>query len=177
MHTRVLIVSLAVALPTAAACGRSSSDQPQSAANVAQAGGPAKVDKAADEAALRATFQKMTELLMAGDPQAFAAHFMEDGLELTPGMPPAKGPAAVSKVFASVLASMKNLKISFGEPAVTVGDAGDLAVLETPYRMTYTDGKGKPAEDHGSSVTVFKKVNGQWKILYDTNVSEVAPGQ
>ena len=72
---------------------------------------------------------------------------------------------------------MKNLKITFGEPAVSSAGAGDLAVLQTSYRTTYTDPKGKAAEDHGSSMTVFKKVNGQWKILYDTNVSEVAPAQ
>jgi uncharacterized protein (TIGR02246 family) len=159
------------------ACGRSSSDRTQTGASVAQAGGAAKVDKAADEAALRATFQKMTGELMAGDTTAFAAHFLEDGLEIMPGTPPAKGPAAVAKELASVLASMKNVKITFGEPAVTIADAGDLAVLATQYRMTYVDAKRKAMEDHGSSMTVFKKVNGQWQILYDTNVSEVAPGQ
>lgn len=177
MRSRTLTVLVALAIPIAAACGRPSSDRTQSGANVAQAGGAATVDKAADEAALRATFQKMTEQLMTGDAAAFAAPFMDDGVEITPGMPPVTGPDAVGKEFASMLASMKNLKISFSDAVVTVADAGDLAVLKALYRMSYTDAKGKPGEDHGTSMTVFKKVNGQWKILYDTNVSEVAPGQ
>ena len=41
--------------------------------------------------------------------------------------------------------------------------------------MTYVDAKGKQAEDHGTTLTVFKKVNGQWKVLIDTNISEVPP--
>lgn len=177
MRRRDLTVLLAVAISAVAACGRSSSDQVQGGGNVAQAGSAARVDKAAEAAALRAMFQTMVTQLMAGDTKAFAASFMEDGLELMPGMPPAKGPDAVGKEFATVVASMKNLKISFGDPAVTLSDAGDLAVLEAPYRMTYTDSKGKPQEDHGASMTVYKKVNGQWQVLYDTNISEVAPGQ
>ncbi len=175
MRSRALVMLAAVAAPIAAACGRSSSDQTQGGANVAQAGGAAKVDEAADEAAVRAIFQKMTSAIMAGDTKAFASLFMAEGLEMMAGAPPAKGPDAVSKEFASVLASMKNVKIDFSDPAVTVADAGDLAVLETPYRMTYIDGKGKSQEDHGSSMTVFRKLNGQWQVLYDTNISEVAP--
>jgi uncharacterized protein (TIGR02246 family) len=115
--------------------------------------------------------------LAAGDASAAAALFMDDGVEVMPGMPPAQGRDAVKKAFASVFASMKNLNLSMGNVIVTVADAGDLAVVKAPYRMTYTDAKGKKADDHGTSMTVFQKVNGQWKILYDTNVSEVAPPQ
>jgi len=92
-----------------------------------------------------------------------------------PGAPPTQGPAAVTKEFAAALATMKNLNASVGDIVVTVSDAGDLAVVKAPYRMSFTDPKGKKAEDHGTTMTVFKKVNGQWKILYDTNISEVAP--
>ena len=175
MNPRGLAVLAAVVIPIAAGCGRSSSDRMQGGANVAQAGTAAKVDKAAEEVALRAMFQNMVGQITSGDTKAFAASFADDALELMPGMPPAKGPDAVGKQFASVVASMKNLKIDFGDPAVTISGAGDLAVLEAPYRMTYTDTKGKSQEDHGSSMTVYKKVNGRWQILYDTNISQVAP--
>lgn len=176
MRRRILTVWLVVAIPGAAACGGSANNATQSGAGVAQAGAPAKVDKAADEAALRAIYQKMTGAFAAGD-TSFAALFADDGVEMMPGMAPAQGPDAVKKEIASVLASMKNLNMSMGDAVVTVADAGDLAVVKAPYHMTYTDAKGKKAEDHGTSMTVFKKVNGQWKILYDTNASEVAPPQ
>jgi uncharacterized protein (TIGR02246 family) len=142
---------------------------------VAQAGAAAAGSKAADEAALRAMYEKMPGQIVAGDTAAMIADFLDDGVEIMPGAPAAKGHPAISKLYASVLASMKNLNVSFGEILVTVADGGDLAVVKAPYRMSFIDPKGKKAEDHGTSMTVLKKVNGQWKILYDTNVSEVAP--
>lgn len=91
-------------------------------------------------------------------------------------MPPAKGREPVKKELASVVASMKDLKLEMiGDADVTVADRGDPAVVRAPYRMSYIDAKRKPIADHGTSLTVFKKVDGQWKILIDTNVSEVAP--
>lgn len=175
MRRRILSVWLVVAIPVVVACGRSSGDATQSSAAVAQAGAPAKADKAADEAALRAIYQKMPAQVAAGDTAGIAALFMDSGVEITPGMPPAQGRDAVAKAFASVMASAKDLNFSIGDAVVTVADAGDLAVIKAPYRMTYTAAKGKKAEDHGTTMTVFQKVNGQWKILYDLNVSEVAP--
>jgi uncharacterized protein (TIGR02246 family) len=169
---RRIAVWLAVALPVAAACGGSSSNGAQ---NVAQAGAAAGADKAADEAALRAIYQKLPSQIMAADTSAIGALFLDDGFEIMPGAPATQGHAAVTKEFAAALASMKNLNISVGDAVVTVADAGDLAVIKAPYRMTYTDPKGRKTDDHGTTITVFKKVNGQWKVLYDTNISEVAP--
>ena len=176
MRGRILTMSLAMTIPILAACGGSSSNATQGGAGVAQAGAAAKTDKAADEAALRAIYQKISGQFAAGD-SGYAALFADDGVEIMPGMPPTQGPEAAKKQVASVLASMKNLNLTMGDAVVTVADAGDLAVVKAPYHLTYTDPKGKKAEDHGTSMTVFKKVNGQWKILYDTNASDVAPPQ
>jgi uncharacterized protein (TIGR02246 family) len=175
MRRRIVTVWLVVAIPALAACGGSSNSASQGGAGVAQAGGPAKADKAADEAALRAIYQKMPGQVMSGDTAAFGALFGNDGIELMPGAPPAQGAQAVNKELVSALGMMKNLSMSMGDVVVTVAEAGDLAVVRAPYHMTYTDPKGKKAEDHGSSMTVFHKVDGQWKILYDLNVSETAP--
>ena len=51
MRRRILTVLLAAGIPVAAACSGSSNNATQSGAGVAQSGEPAKVDKAADEAA------------------------------------------------------------------------------------------------------------------------------
>ena len=175
MRRHIAVWLLAVALPVATACGSSSSNAAQSGTAVAQAGAPSATDKAADEAALRALYQKFPGQLMSGDTASSSALFMDDGVEIMPGMPPTQGRPAVAKLFANLLASMKNLNLTMGDVVVTVADAGDLAVVKAPYRMSFDDAKGKKTEDHGTSMTVFKKVNGQWRILYDTNISEVAP--
>ena len=135
----------------------------------------AKVDKSADEAAIRAIYQKMPEQLNTGNTAAVSALFADDGTEIMAGMPLTKGRDAVQKMMTTVFSSMKDLKLSVGASNVTVSDAGDLAVIEAPYQMSWTDAKGKKVDDHGTTMTIFKKVNGQWKILYDTNISEVAP--
>lgn len=170
---RRIAVLLAIALPLAAACGGSAGNGAQ--AGVAQAGAAAGADRAADEAALRAIYQKLPAQVVAGDTAAIGALFPDDGVEIMAGMPPAQGRAAVAKQFAAVFASMKNLNITFSDAVVTVAESGDLAVIKAPYQMSYADAKGKKASDHGTTMTVFKKINGQWKVLYDTNISEVAP--
>jgi uncharacterized protein (TIGR02246 family) len=174
MRRSIQLVGLAASISVAAACGGSSNRATQSG-EVAQAGGPAKADKAADEASLRAIYQKMPSQLMAADTAAVGALFADDGVEVMPGAPPTSGREAIKKEFASTFMSMKNLKLTIGDLAITVADAGDLAVVKAPYRTTYVDAKGKPAEDRGTTLTVFKKVNGQWKILIDSNISEVPP--
>ena len=168
-------VWLAASILAVTACGQSGTSTSQGG-SVALAGGPAKTDKAADEAALRAIYQKMPGQLMSADTAAFGALFADDGVEIMPGMPPAKGREAVKKELVSVVTSMKDLKLEMvGDADITVADAGDLAVVKAPYRMSYLDAKRKPIEDHGTSLTVFKKVDGKWKILIDTNISEVPP--
>ena len=174
MRRRMAVAALlAIALPVVAACSGTAGNGAQS--TVAQTGAATGTDKAADEAALRAIYQKMPAQVTSGDTAAFGALFLDEGIEMMAGMPSTQGRAAVTKEFASLLASMKNLNMTIGDIAVTVADAGDLAVVKAPYQMSYTDAKGKKVTDHGTTMTVFKKVSGQWKILYDTNVSEVPP--
>lgn len=176
MRRHQRMVWLATSIVVAMACSQSGSNAAQSG-SVAQAGGPAKADKAADEAALRAIYQKMPGQLASADTSAIGALFLDDGVEIMSGMPVAKGREAVKKELVSVVASMKNLKLEIGDADVTVADAGDLAAVKAPYRMSWADAKGKPVTDHGTSLTIFKKVNGQWRILIDTNISEVPPAQ
>jgi ketosteroid isomerase-like protein len=53
---------------------------------------------------------------------------------------------------------------------VGVADSGDLAY----ERGTWTydpDGAGDAPEQHGEYLTVWKKIDGQWKALYDTGTT------
>jgi hypothetical protein len=60
---------------------------------------------------------------MAGDASWFGGLFTDDGVEITPGMPPTQGPEAVTKEFASILAAQKNLKLNVGDVRVTIADS------------------------------------------------------
>lgn len=175
MRRGILMSFPSLLVPLLMSCGNAKdvAAKSDSAATVAGASS-AKTDKSADEAAIRAIYQKMEEHMNAGSAADISALFADDGTEIMSGMPSTKGRVAIQKEMTTVFSSMKNLKVSIGASNVTVSDAGDLAVIEAPYQMSSTDPKGKKVADHGTTMTIFKKVNGEWKILYDTNISAVA---
>ena len=174
MHSRTLVFTVAALAPFLAACSGASRDAAD-ARSVMQAGAPAKTDKSADEAAIRAIYAKFLPAFAAGDAAAIAAPFADDGVEIQAGAPAAKGREAIQKMYAGLFSSMKNVTVRLGDLSVHVADAGDFAIVEGPFQMSFTDAKGKKQEDRGTTLTVFRKINGEWKVLYDTNVSEVAP--
>jgi ketosteroid isomerase-like protein len=164
---------LAIFVFAAAACNSEKGD----AAKAPGAAAAPKVDKSGDEAILRGFLQKAPQFAASNTVDSIAVMLADDGVEIMPGAPPAKGPEAARKLMSATFGSLKNLKMVLGDIEVHVSDSGDLAVAKAPYSFTAADAKGKPQQDHGTSLTVFKKVNGQWKMLYDTNISEVAPPQ
>jgi uncharacterized protein (TIGR02246 family) len=174
MRSRTLVLMVAALAPVISAC-TGGADNSSKSANVAQAGGPAKTDKAADEAAIRAIYQTFPSFFYVGDAAGFVAVFADDGVEIAAGAPVAKGRDAIQKMYSGLFSSMKNANVTFGNLSVRVADAGDFATVEGPYQMSFTDAKGKKQQDHGTTLTVFQKINGAWKILYDTALSEVAP--
>jgi ketosteroid isomerase-like protein len=67
--------------------------------------------------------------------------------------------------------------LSTTSTAKMIAEAGDMAVDVGTYTFNGTDPKGKPMTDNGKYTTVFKKVNGEWKIAVDMFSSNVpVPG-
>src|SRR5512140_2188367 len=148
MRSRIL--TLALVVPVAVACSAGSNDA--KGPGVVQAGAAAKVDKAADEAAIRAIYQKFAALYTAGNSAGIAAAFADDGIEIQAGAPAARGREAIQKMLTGMFASMKITSLNTDGLAVNVADAGDLATVEGPYRFSFTDVKGKKQEDHGTTL-------------------------
>jgi uncharacterized protein (TIGR02246 family) len=173
MRTRIgpafTLLSLAFA---SAAC-----NQPRTtgmARDTAAAAAP-KVDKQAEEQAIRDISRKWEQMFNAKDSSGIAALFAADGYEMPPNAKAMKGPEEVSKGIGEMFRASKDLKITFPASSVTVADAGDLAAEHGTYKLSFTGPKGKKIEDNGNYVTVWTKVDGQWKVLADINSSEV-PG-
>jgi ketosteroid isomerase-like protein len=60
------------------------------------------------------------------------------------------------------------VSISWSVSKVEVARAGDLAYLIGVYQMTSKDPQGKPVNDHGKLVEVWKKQpDGKWKTVAD----------
>ena len=55
---------------------------------------------------------------------------------------------------------------------IRVAAAGDLAFQTGEYRTTGIGPKGD-GEDKGNFVTVWKKVNGEWKVAHDISANSM----
>ena len=108
------------------------------------------------------------------DTSGMGALFAADGYEMPPNSKAMKGPDEVRKGTAEMFRATPDFKVTFEPSTITVADAGDLAAERGTYKLSFTGPKGKKIEDHGNYVTVWKKVDGQWKVLSDINSSEVS---
>ncbi|MFL5494302.1 MAG: YybH family protein [Gemmatimonadales bacterium] len=179
MRTRIgpafTLLSLAFA---SAACNRprtSAMARDTSMARDTAAAAAPRVDKNAEEQAIKDIGRKWEKMFADRDTSGIAALFADDGYEMPPNTKAMKGPEEIRKGTGAMVRTTKDLKLTFEPSTITVSDAGDLAAERGTYKLSFTGSRGKKIEDHGNYVTVWKKVDGQWKVLSDINSSEV-PG-
>jgi uncharacterized protein (TIGR02246 family) len=125
------------------------------------------VDAAAIKSAIEGINQKYAAAVAARDTDAVAGLYAVDGRTLPPNGPRADGHDAIRALWAHFL-STPGLNLTFSSSDLTISEAGDMAVDVGAYHMTMDGPKGKPIEDVGKYVTIFKKVGDEWKISVDT---------
>ena len=137
---------------------------------------PAAVDTAAMTASLDSLNKAFIAAVAARDTNAVAAMYSDDAHVLPANMPRADGRDAIRAMWAGMLKTPGLvLNLTASQPMFT--EAGDMIIDIGGYAMKMTDKKGKPMEDIGKYVTIFKKVDGSWKIVVDTfNSDKAAPG-
>lgn len=172
MRPRTAALALLVA-PLVAACTANEAAIADTSTPPAAVAAPAAANTKADEDSIRALNVRWKQMLASKDTAGIGALFADDGAEFSPGMPPARGPAAVSRNYGGMFRMGKDVNLSFDAVDVAVAQSGDLAVERGTYRLSWTDDKGKAISDHGNYVTALKKVNGQWKVLADIVSTEV----
>ena len=90
-----------------------------------------------------------------------AAMYADDAKVMAPGSATVSGRAAIQAFFAEEVKQGGTNTLTTGE----VLDGGTYAIAIGGYVATGPDGKHL---DHGSYVTIYKKVNGAWMIYRDT---------
>ena len=65
------------------------------------------------------------------------------------------------------------LELTADPTSKVFSEAGDLVVDIGTYRMKMLGPKGKPVEDVGKYVAVYRRSAGQWKIVVDTFNSDL----
>jgi uncharacterized protein (TIGR02246 family) len=117
------------------------------------------------EADLRAQTEKMDraweKAYNAGDAAALTALYTKDAKVMAPGAEMASGTSAIQKLFAADVAQGAKNTLTLGD----VVGFGDYALETGTFVATSAEGKHL---DHGSFMTLLKKVDGGWKIHRDT---------
>ena len=129
-----------------------------------------KVDIAAEEKAIRDVSTHWLDLAKAKDAAGEAGLFAADGIAYVLHEEPAVGPAAYQAYASKEYADNPKEVPTWATTSVTVAASGELAVETGTYEMTGMGPKGDK-EDKGNFLTVYKKVNGAWKVAEDMSLS------
>jgi ketosteroid isomerase-like protein len=130
----------------------------------------AKPNLAADERAIREADARWLKAAQAGDAAGEGAVFASDGVEYRAHIPPIVGPAANQTFSIKFRTDNPKAKPDWSTDTIQVAEAGDMAVQTGEFRLTAFGPKGD-GDDKGRFVTVWKKVNGEWKVAHDIGVS------
>jgi uncharacterized protein (TIGR02246 family) len=114
---------------------------------------------------VRAQISKMDQAWQAaynsGDAAALAALHAQDAKVMAPGSEPVSGRAAIQEFYAAAVKDGAKNTLTTGD----VMGFGDFAVATGGWVANAADGTHL---DHGTYMTLYKRVNGAWKIYRDT---------
>jgi uncharacterized protein (TIGR02246 family) len=131
-----------------------------------------RVDLAADETAIRELAARWQKALLDRDAAAQAAMFADDGVSYHDGQEPLVGPAAILAWEKSAVTRHPRAKITSTTKELRIAAAGDMAIQAGEGQLTDL---GENGEDHTVRtqrfVTVWKKVDGKWKVAHDIAVN------
>ncbi|MEK7404689.1 MAG: SgcJ/EcaC family oxidoreductase [Acidobacteriota bacterium] len=128
---------------------------------------PAPDTRAADEQAIRAAEGEWSKQAVAKNLDGFVSYYAEDAAVFAPNAPIATGKEAIRKAISEMLA-LPDMALSFQTVRVEVARSGDLAYAHGTYEQSFKGPKGKPVQDRGKYVSVWKKqADGSWKAVAD----------
>ena len=135
-------------------------------------------DLAAEEKAIRDMDARWQTAAQARDAAGEAALFASDGVAYREHVDALVGPAAYQAYLTKFRTDNPMVKVTWSTDAIRIAESGDLAIQTGEYHDTGLGPQGD-REDKGRFVTVWKKVNGEWKVAHDigeTTMPEVAAG-
>ncbi|MBS1844361.1 MAG: nuclear transport factor 2 family protein [Actinobacteria bacterium] len=112
--------------------------------------------------------------LNGGDPDAWAACFAADAVQMPPNMPANVGIDGIREWSRGFLASF-SAQFSL-DPAEALQAGADWVIERGAYEIALTPngGGGDPLRDHGKYITVYQREGDNWKMARDIWNSDVA---
>lgn len=158
-HSKWLSAAVVVAL---AACAQPA-DQTQEPA----------VDLAAEAQAVEAVSMQWLDAAKAHDVDAATALIAQDAVFFDQGEGSVEGLPAIRTDMETNFAEYPEATIDWSTSSVQVASSGDMAWERGSWTFD-PDGAGEAAEMTGEYVTVYKKVDGAWKVASDIGVTHEA---
>jgi ketosteroid isomerase-like protein len=105
--------------------------------------------------------------------KAFASWFAEDGITLQNGKPPVLGRTAIT---AAALWDPKDYQLTWYAEGAQMNPGGESGFTWGHYTSVAKDQNGQPITLSGRTITVWKKVKGEWKVALDASAEDVPTG-
>ncbi len=129
----------------------------------------------ADEAAIEQIYSVWNEAIRAKDAEAVAALYAEDAVKLVPNLPLLEGRQEIEGYYAGLF-EVPDFQSTFGPTRIVVADGGDLAYDYGTYTASWT-GEAGPAEEVGKYVSVWRRIDGDWRLAVDMDNPDPAPAE
>jgi len=129
-------------------------------------------DPATEEKAIRELAARWQKALLARDPVTQAAMFAPDGVSYHDSQEPLVGPAAILAWETKSATDHPKADITSTTDRIEIAAAGDMAIQTGEGRITALGTKGEDQSVRRQRfVTVWRKVNGEWKVAHDIAVN------
>lgn len=131
--------------------------------------------RAEDEKTIREADTEWSKAMAAKDIERVMSYYAEDGTLFPSNAALAMGKPAIRVAWTSLMAT-PGFAMNWAPMKVEVAKAGDLGYSFGTYSLNMTDPQGKPVNDRGKYVVVWKKQpDGNWKAVVDIGNSDLAP--
>lgn len=174
MDTRKTIAAALAATLLLAGCAKTQDEAKEEEARAAAKAEAPAVDLAAEEQAIRNRSAEWMNYANAKDvPTIVNGIFSPDAIAVSQGEV-RKGSAAIQAGMEKDVKKMPDAVVSWTTTAVKVAASGDLAVEKGDYYFD-PDGSGKKPATAGTFVTVWEKIDGNWRATTDVSTENAAP--
>jgi ketosteroid isomerase-like protein len=133
---------------------------------------PPKADPAAIEQAIKAKGSDWNGYIAAQDDSAIAALYADDAVLMPPNQPRRTG-ADIRTFWSGLWVIKPTMTISTDK--VVASEAGDVAVEEGSFKLSYAGADGKPIEDTGKYIVIWRKTGNDWKVVRDIFNTDLPP--
>lgn len=133
-------------------------------------GARALVAQSADERAIRALSQQWQQYIAEKNVDRIVALHTSDAVVLASNSPAAKGASAIRAMY-SDLVNTPGLKLHWNPTRIEIASPR-VATEYGSYSQSYETPRGRTSES-GNYVTIWHKVNGQWRVAVDAPISSV----